>query len=243
MRTLDPANELNESETVLLIGQFGEPQSKGGPYPVTVTVNGLLYIATTGKPFAEFPPGTSVEVTDYDAGPFVLGATIAPFTGLGETTFGGAQYPNHCQIAFPQTTHVVQLLWSGGVTRDGVNSFYPNQPGLFRTATSDGLLNLKVRNDAGALIDYYEMPGISLLGMADLGNGQPTDPTAYYNSDADNYLDISLQLPAGFNPARIEQLIADPANSFGMQAFDPSGDTPNPAQTIAVRNRAKRRGL
>jgi hypothetical protein len=154
----------------------------------------------SSKRVAESPPGTSIDVTDYDSGPLLLAATLAPFSGLGETTIGGAQYPTHCGVAFPATTHVVQLVWSGGVTRDGVNSFVPGEAGLIRTATADGLFNLKVRSNAGALIDYFEVTGVNILGVADLGNGVFANPTATYTADGDNYLDLCLQLPARFNP-------------------------------------------
>jgi hypothetical protein len=234
--TLDPANELNELETVLLMGQFGRPRTKGGPYPVLVTVETPIYVATTGKPFGEIPPGASIAVGDYDTGPSLLDAVIRRFSMLGETAGGGAQFPNHCQVAFPSTTHVIQMLWSGGVTQDGVNSVLPNQAGLFQTKGQTGLFNLKVRNKGGGLVDYYDVPGVRVLGLADLGNGVPANPGTSYTADNDNYLDVCLELPAGFNPNRIEQVVTNPANSFGLQLFDPSGDTPNPPQTVAVRN-------
>jgi len=239
--TLVPANEFNELETVLIMGTFGGPRSQGGTYPVSVTVTGGIYVATAGKPVREVPPGTTIAVTDYDSGPFLLGAAIAPFTGRGEIAIANGQYPNHCQVAFPSTTHVIQLLWSGGVTLDGVNSILPTQAGLLRTATTDGLFNLKVRSRGGVLLDYYDVPAVRVLGAADLGNGQPTDPTAAYNADGDNYIDLCVQLPGGFDASRIEQIVTDPNNSFGLQLFDPSGDTPNAPETFAIQDTSGRR--
>jgi len=93
-----------------------------------------------------------------------------------------------------------------------------------------------VRTNAGALADYFEVAGLTILGVADLGNGVPATTAAAYTADGDNYLDLCLQLPARFNPRWIEQVTTDPANSFGLQAFDPAGDTPNPAQTISIVN-------
>ena len=139
---------------------------------------------------------------------------------------------------FPSTTHVVRLLWSGGATQDGVNSLSPNQPGLFRTAAADGLFNLKVQDDRGGLVDYYAIAGVRLLGLADLGHGQPVAGNEY-EADGDNYLDLCLELPVGFNAERIQQVVTNPANSFRLQLFDPSGLIPNPAQTFSIRDATK----
>jgi len=110
----------------------------------------------------------------------------------------------------------------------------PNQPGLFRTAAADGLFNLKVQDDRGGLVDYYAISGVRLLGLADLGYGQPVAGKEY-EADGDNYLDLCLELPVGFNAGRIQQVVTNPANSFGLQLFGPIGLTPNPAQTFSIR--------
>ena len=36
------------------------------------------------------------------------------------------RFPNHCKHLFPSSTHRVQLLFSGGITSDGVHSFWPS---------------------------------------------------------------------------------------------------------------------
>ena len=207
---------------------------------MSVSISRPLKVQTSDQSYKEVKVGSAIAVTDYAPGPFLLDAVIREFSIAGETTHRRGPYPNHCQINFPSTTHVVKLLWSGGVTQGGVNSLSPNEPGLFRTAAADadGLFNLKVQDDQGGLVDYYAISGVRLLGLADLGNGQPVAGKAY-EADGDNYLDLCLELPVGFSAGRIQQVVTNPANSFGLQLFDPSGDTPNPAQTFLIRDATK----
>jgi hypothetical protein len=69
---------------------------------------------------------------------------------------------------------------------------------------------------------------------------RPQILSAYYGYN--NCIGIlCLQLSARFNPGWIEQLTTDRANSFGLQAFDPTGDAPNPAETISIVNESKPR--
>ena len=64
------------------------------------------------------------------------------------------RFPNHCKHLFPSATHRVQLLFSGGVTLDGVHAFWPSMP------------NPPVVALDGAL---QPLPAASVLGLADLG--------------------------------------------------------------------------
>merc|ERR1712150_11121 len=73
-------------------------------------------------------------------------------------------------------THIVRMGFSGGVTLDGVNSILPTTPGIFTILSSP------------------TMKEISYLGLADLGKTVSVEPTALYQSDGDNFLDICLNL-------------------------------------------------
>src|SRR5262245_14893552 len=44
-----PAIEENELQTVLLMGKFGNPQSKGGPHPVSVSMSRPLKVQTSDQ--------------------------------------------------------------------------------------------------------------------------------------------------------------------------------------------------
>lgn len=229
--TLAPSNEANENESVLLFGDFGEPKASGQPYPVRLTVNGVR-VRTSATESATLV-GATVDVADYASAPTLLGARLTRFSAADEPNLGRRGTPNHCGINFPNTTHVVQLLWSGGVTRDGVNSVLPNEAGLLRTSGATGLFNLRVRGSDGTLVNYFKAPGVQILGAADLGSGSPL-PGAFWVHDGDNYLDLCLALADTFDPASIAQVVVDPNNGAGLKLYDPSGDTPVAAQTVAV---------
>lgn len=227
---LAPAIETNEGETVLIMGDFGEPKASGKPYPARLTAGGVQ-VMQTGGTFVTMAT-MAVDVMDYSASPILLGAKLTRYPDDGEASTGRGS-PNHCRDRFPTTNYVLQLLWSGGVTRDGVNSLLPNENGLFRSATASGLFNVQVHNQSGALVDSFQVTGVKILGLADLGTGQPV-PGQFWAHDGDNYLQICLELAAGYDPSKIALLSVDPNNSAGLKLYDPTGDVPISAQKVLI---------
>ena len=92
------------------------------------------------------PDGTKVsaEGLEYDGpslvwenGAVLLEARLEVFSTEGETLRGGgirnhAQFPNHCRVNFPETTHRIRMLWDGGISNDGKRELTPDRTDLFR---------------------------------------------------------------------------------------------------------------
>ena len=118
----------------------------------------------------------------------LLDARLEPFSTVGETLHGvpvlqQGEFPNHCTVNFPSTTHRIRMLWDGGISNDGRRSFNPDQTNLFR-----------IKDASGA-----ELPSASVLGLADLGDSPAGSGAAErdgYREDGDNYLDVCLKLSA-----------------------------------------------
>jgi hypothetical protein len=61
----------------------------------------------------------------YESGLVMLKAWMYPFTTKGETA------ENHCRIDFPSTTHVIKILFNGGVSVDGKHPLIPSDVRFF----------------------------------------------------------------------------------------------------------------
>lgn len=93
-----------------------------------------------------------------------------PFSVDGEDM--SEEFQNHCRVLFPETTHVIKILFSGAATKDGVESLLPTDQGLF-TVYSTG----KRKGSTSKMKSNY------ILGLADLGyyknNSWEAFPSAY----------------------------------------------------------------
>ena len=180
-----PAGEPNELQTIAIIGDAG------GWSTATITKMSII-----GPLMLVQPNGTKVSAQgleyvgpslSWSNGCVLLDARLEVFSTTGETLKGKlfppttGEFPNHCRVNFPTTTHRIRMLWNGGVSHDGRRSVNPDEINLFRV------------NDATGA----ELPAASILGLADLGD-QPAGTTVAardgYISDSDNYLDLCLHL-------------------------------------------------
>jgi hypothetical protein len=114
----------------------------------------------------------------------MLDARLEPFSTSGETLHAGirdqGQFPNHCHVNYPETTHRVRTLWGGGVTLDGNRPITPDRTDLFNLTDA-----------AGAVLSAS-----SVLGLADLGDSAAPSTKAgrdQMKQDGDNYLDVCLK--------------------------------------------------
>jgi len=180
---LSPANEDNELDTLLIIGQFGDG-AKDTVRPTQVSVVGSILLVVPdgevdakGVTFANEGDMNYVrssvrlsyarmwDVSDFEEG------THYPLWPLPSGT-----YPNTCKVLYPSTSHVIRMAFSGGITLDGVTSVQPSSPGIFTVRGSSS---------------QEEIP---YLGLADLGKTVSEEDGTMYESDGDNYLDICLDL-------------------------------------------------
>jgi hypothetical protein len=112
----------------------------------------------------------------YNSGLVMLKAWMYPFTEKGDTAM------NHCRNDFPSTTHVIKILFNGGISTDGIHPLIPSDTRFFTIMKSRGRTLLWNK----------------FKGLADLG----TDPDIWkveltkqeYETDGDNYLDLCLEL-------------------------------------------------
>ena len=224
--TTAPANEGNEDRTALLVGDFGSRQPKPGesalgPWPVALEVVGSVELDGTDP-----ARGTALEALgarytgmflDYRLGPGILLAELAPFTTAGEGTLGKG-LPNDCRTSFPDTTHVIRVTWSGGVSIDGVRAISSNRTAIF---------DIRAEDDQGRLVSVGDAAlgdEIRFLGLADLGQGVGTSPDDDV-VDGDNVVDLCLELAAGADPARV-RTVATACNTVESAVYDPAGDAP-----------------
>ena len=107
----------------------------------------------------------------------MLKSWIYEFSTVGEST----RYVNHCQTLFPETSHVIKILFNGGFTKNGVHPLIPTDTDLFTIFLKDG----------------STLKSTEFLGLADLGKGTDQSYKEYpeaYQTDSDNYLDLCLKV-------------------------------------------------
>ena len=178
---LGPANEPNELETILAIGQF----NTGGAYPVAVDVVGQLLLqparpAAAGTGLIDaFGMRYSASDMDYHSSRIILlRARFEPLDSSREAPANPLfphRFPNDCHSLFPTATHRISLLFNGGVTLDGWHNFLPSASG-----TTSPVVPLDAQGNQ-----------MAFLGLADLDNYVPTSNCeGIYRGDGDNYLDI-----------------------------------------------------
>jgi len=183
---LSPANEENERNTVLLIGEFGDGK-KDSVWPTKVeVVEELVFFATfrnspSRGTFKSSPGLVFSDAKDlrYTSSVRMVSARMWDVSRLeeGDRYPGWPNrsriYPNNCQELFESTTHVIRVTFSGGVSRDGVNSLTPESKGLFLLA--------------------FGKAKVKQLGLADLGKTLEAPQGKAYEQDGDNNLDICLE--------------------------------------------------
>ena len=220
--TTAPASEANEDRTALLIGDSGSRQpmpgeSALGPWPVALDVVGSIGLKGADPALDAIGARYDGVFLDYRLGPGILLAELAPFGAAGEGTLGKG-LPNDCRTSFPDTTHVIRVTWSGGVSIDGVRAIPSDRTAIFDIRAEDDQGRL-VSVAGGALGDE-----IRFLGLADLGHGIGTSPDDYV-VDGDNVVDLCLALASGVDAARV-RTVATACNTAETAVYDPSGDTP-----------------
>ncbi len=224
--TAAPANEEDEDRTVLLIGDFGSPQAQPdeasrGPSPVELRVAGSIELEGTdpssGAPLDARGLAYAGYSLDYRLGPGILLAELAPFSAEGEGELGRG-LPNDCRTVFPETTHVVRVTWSGGVSVDGVRAIPSDRTAIF---------DVRVENPRGERVSVGD-PSlgdvIRFLGLADLGSGFSASPDEVV-VDGDNVVDLCLALADGFDPTRV-RTVATACDAAAKAVYDPAGDAP-----------------
>jgi len=132
---LPPANEANELDTALVIGELGDGYG-GSLYPVKLTVVGELKLQgpdgeldaqglTFSNPGDMEYLGSSVRMV------YARLWDVEDFSEGDINPEPSAFYPNNCESLFPSTSHVIRVAFSGGFTLDGVTAVEPSNRQLF----------------------------------------------------------------------------------------------------------------
>ena len=177
---LPPANEQNELDTLLLLGQFGDGEADTlRPVKISV-VEDFTLVGPDG-------PVSALGLTYSNEEDFNYVTSTVRLTGAklwdaldNPEDFPpprGSAYPNDCSSLYPSTSHVMRATFSGGVTTNGVTSILPNNTNVFRLSSPSSDM-------------------LSYLGLADLGQtpGDALVDAGDYVQDGDNYVDICLDL-------------------------------------------------
>ncbi len=125
-----PADDLGETRTILMIGQFGSAKDQ----PASVEIVGNLLSKDGQLNFR----GTRTTVTRLEEGPSMVWAEVVPETqwelGKPATSFPGGG-GNGCPVG---TEQVVRVTWAGGVTKPGGDEVDDVERAAYRVTMSLG---------------------------------------------------------------------------------------------------------
>jgi len=211
--TLNPANEDNEMDTLLILGQFGDgPKNTIRPVQFAV-VESLILVAPDGEIEAKGVTFENEGDMNYvDSSVRLAYSRMWSVNDYSEGThypnwpLPSSVYPNTCEQLYPSTTHIIRMAFSGGITFDGVSSVLPSSSGIFSVFSAPTL------------------ESVPYLGLADLGKAESASTGEAYQSDGDNYLDICLDLKD--NPYVVEEDIVIKLHcdvSTGSVLYPPKG--------------------
>jgi hypothetical protein len=242
---MNPNWELNERNTVVLFGDFGNRKPSSDPaaiFPVRLEIvedeTPLQLIAPDGHATSAVGLTWTTDKSPYDRGPSLVGAKLNAIdpdrTGEGGVTLPerAAFMPNdEVSLYGDEGDFRLRVLTTGGFSPDGVTGLRPDMyEDFFR-------LHVRGRDGETVLITDtdvdYEVAGGSLrvLGLSDLGRAADPDAGVYYDDcyeeDRDNYIDIIL---AGDEAAaRSIENVEIPSLEGGYRAFyNPGGPGPEP---------------
>ena len=190
---LAPADEMNERDTMLLLGNFGNG-ALDTVRPARISLAGdVLLKSPDGEINARGLTYQNEDDMNYlTSSVRLVYARLWDVEQYPEETrhnlwpLPSWVYPNNCQTLFTNTTHVLRTAFSGGMTLDGIRSVRPDNKNIF-----------KLTDDTGKTVEY--------LGLGDLGKTISVDEGEEYQQDGDNIIDICLDLTG--NQDILEDLI------------------------------------
>ena len=237
---LMPNWELNERNTVVVFGDFGNRGAPGEPdavYPAKLEIvddgTPLRFLGPNGEQSGVGLTWEGKGATGYGTGPQLVGAKL---NHVGDAPAGEGGVPLFEQMLLPNDEFALygggdfrlRMLTSGGFTPTGITGLTPDAyERHFRVhaTAEDGstILLSKVGVD-------YEVAGgtLRVLGLADLG--QPLgDGIAYddcYAEDVDNQIDIILE--GDDAAARSITHVEVPSSGDYLPLYNPGGPGPEP---------------
>jgi hypothetical protein len=246
---LNPNWELNERNTVVLFGDFGNrgrSDEADAEFPVKLEIvadeTPLMLIGPQGQEVSAVGLTWTTDTSPYDVGPQLVGAKLnfvgTEAVGEGGVTLierGGGFMPNDEFSLYEEADFRLRVLTSGGFSPDGVTGLRPDMfEDFFRVHASGPDGKTVVIDEVG--VDYRVKGGtLRVVGLSDLGRAE--DPKAginyddCYTEDRDNYIDIILVGDEA--AARSVTFVEIPSLDGGYRAFyNPGGPGPEPFEGV-----------
>ena len=242
-----PNWELNERNTVVLFGDFGNRYTSDHPdavFPVRLDIvkddTPLLLIGPNGFEFNAVGLSWTTNQSPYDSGPKLVGAKLNHINSTSEgegglTIFNGILTPNDEVSLYDEGDFRLRLLTTGGFSPDGVSPLLPNMyEDFFRIHALDENGETVYLEEIG--VDYHVAGGtLRIIGLSDLGKKEDQEAGIFYDGcyieDRDNYIDIII---AGDEAAaRNITYVEIPGLEGGYNAFyNPGGPGPSPTEGV-----------
>jgi hypothetical protein len=235
-----PNWELNERNTIVVFGDFGNRAAPGEPdalYPAKLEIvddgTPLTFLGPDGPQSGVGLTWEQPGATGYGTGPQLVGAKL---NHVGDQAEGEGGIPIMGQAVLPNDEFALygggdfrlRLLTSGGYTPDGLTGLTPDgYEDHFRIHATGADGSTVLLTEVGT---DYEVAGgaLRVLGLADLGRAAG-DGVSYddcYAEDFDNYIDIILEGDEA--AARSITHVEVPAEGEYLPLYNPGGPGPEP---------------
>lgn len=246
---LNPNWELNERNTVVLFGDFGNRGKADEPdarFPVKLEIvaddTPLMLISPEGEEVSAVGLTWTTDTSPYDSGPTLVGAKLNSVgdepLGEGGVTLierGGGFMPNDEFALYDEHDYRLRVLTSGGFSPDGVTGLKPDMfEDFFRVLATGPDGETVVMDQVG--VDYQVEGGtLRVVGLSDLGRAEDPDEGIWYDDcyteDRGNYIDIILVGDEA--AARNVTFVEIPSLEGGYRAFyNPGGPGPEPFEGV-----------
>jgi hypothetical protein len=245
---MNPNWELNERNTVVVFGDFGNRKRSDDPgavFPVKLEIvddgTPLVLVGPGGKEVDAVGLTWTTDTSPYDSGPKLVGAKLNR-TGDHAVGEGGVtlmekadSMPNDEFALYDEGDFRLRVLTTGGFSPDGVTGLRPDMfEDFFRLHATgpDGEPMLLDRVGVEYAVDGGTL---RIVGLSDLGRAaDPEEGIHYddcYQEDRDNYIDIILVGDEA--AARSITDVEIPALENGYRAFyNPGGPGPEPFEGV-----------
>jgi len=239
--SLVPNLEYNERQTIVLDGEFGNrilPGLDGSRYPISVRIvndGSPLELLTTQGPVS-IVGATVASSNPYVAGngPKIVAAKLNRFSELGEgapIAIGSSSMSNSGSDLYgTDAQYRLRLYTNYGFSPDGIASLLASEYGkyflLHARDDNDNLIPLTL---SGLAYSIGSFGTITIVGLADVGNGGLVENAAYIE-DHDNYYDIILKGEL----SAIERLadVQMPSSGTYKSVYNPGGPGNDPSGAL-----------
>ena len=252
-----PNNDLNERQTVVVFGYFGNRLPSSDPncicpvsFEVVSSDTPLQLITPRGLVNGSGLSQSSSNPYDPYNGPTMVGAKLSRLSLAGDypTPAFANSVANHGVEYYGTGSNLyrLRLFTSAGFSPNGVSGFQPQEFSRFFQLQALG------RNGKTLTISQANQPikvkggTLKIRGIADLGTGLSADPSYTYSEDHDNQFDLIIEASSRAAVSALQSVVLpDPRTGTHSPIYNPGGPgtAPRPGynytqpcggQTIAI---------